>query len=38
MFENSGRIHIFSPGAGTDNPWVIFFSGVPDVTCQVSRS
>ena len=25
MFENGGHIHVYSPGAGADNPVVIFF-------------
>ena len=26
MFENNVKIHVFSPGAGNDTPWDIFFS------------
>ena len=26
MFENNGYVHVYSPGAGADNPLVSFFS------------
>ena len=26
MFENNGYVHVYSPGAGTDNPLGSFFS------------
>ena len=26
IFENGGHIHVYSPGAGADNPWGQIFS------------